>query len=881
MSEPVWHNLSIKNVLELAQTNKDGLFFKEIDERLKKHGLNRLPKEKKFSILKTLLTQFKSPLVYILIIAAAVTLALKEFIDLIVILAAVLINAGVGFSQEYKAEKIFKHLKNLIQYKARVLRQGSPDNPSSTEIKQEYVIDSQKLVPGDIIILEAGDIIPADARLIETHNLETKEAALTGESLPSFKKNEILKPDTPLADRKNMVYSGTNVAKGKAKAVIIATGSKTELGKIANLIRTTEEDKTPLQKKISSLAETLGIIIAGLSLMLFIAGLIIGRPFLEMLLVSVAVAVAGIPEGLPIAVTVCLAVGMQRILKKKALIKKLIAAETLGSITVIALDKTGTLTEGKMAVTHLIPYKDASNKDLLKVGLLCSNIIIENSEQELKNWKMTGDSTEIALVQEAVQAGLERKKLLSNYQRIDEIPFESETMRMATLSKMRSKKNQSALFIKGAPERILDICSLTIEEKREIKKEFEQLTDRGLRVLAFGQKIFYPQNKENLSENDLNNIKFIGLIALRDPLRPETKKAVNDCKLAGIRSVLVTGDHQLTTRAIAQEIGLIRQEEKILQGGDIDRLSDEDLRKKLKKTNVFARVEPKHKIRIVDALQAQGEVVAMTGDGVNDAPAIKSADIGLALGSGSEITKETADIVLLDDNFKTIVEAIKSGRDIFNNIKKIVLFLLSDTFTEFILIGGSLFLGLPLPVLAGQILWINIIEDTLPAMALSYEKEGREILKERARGHKTKILDKKMKFLILVIGVITDLILLGLFLLLYYQGKDIAYIRTMISVGLGIDTLFYVFACKNLKKIIWKYNPFNNLFLDFSVVFGWGMLFVALYVPFFQKILRLVPLHRNDWLIMVGLGLIEIALIELGKFFFTPCPIRRLRDREL
>ena len=858
----IWHNLSITKTLEKLETNKNGLTFKQVNERLKKYGENKLPEKKKFSTTKILFSQFQSPLVYILIIAAAIALSLKEFIDMGIILAAVFINAGIGFFQEYKAEQTFTHLKKLVTHTARVLRRNQKGKIGA----EEHLITSQELVPGDIIILEAGDIVPADARLIEIHNFETKEAILTGESIPSKKHIEILEEGAPLADRENMIYSGTIITRGKGKAVIVATGLKTELGKIASLLKTTEDEQTPLQKKIGHLAKITGLIIGGFCVVLFVSGIIIGRPFFEMLLISVAVAVAGIPEGLVIAVTICLTVGMQKLLKKKALTRKLVAAETLGSITIICSDKTGTLTEGKMAVAHVLPFQKVNSQDLLKIGLLCNNVIIENPEEELEKWKISGDTTEIALAQGAIHAGLERKKLLKEYFRIDEIPFESETMYMATLHQMPSK-NKYTLLVKGAPEKILDLCQISLIQRKKIQKEFEKLTGKGLRVLAFAQKNVC-EKIEHLSNEHLNKLEFMGLIALKDPLRPEAKETIANCKLAGIRPILITGDHKLTAKTIAEEINLIKPGEKILEGHDLDKLSDEELNQVLKKTSIFARVEPKHKIRIIKALQSQGEVVAMTGDGVNDAPAIKAADVGVALGSGSEVTKSTADVVLLDDNFKTIVEAIKTGRNIFNNIKKVILYLFSDSFTEFILIGGVLLMGLPLPILAGQILWVNIIEDTLPAMALAYEKEGKEVLKQKARGHKAKILDKEMKFLIFIIGIVTDIVLLSLFAYLYSLHFDLAHIRTIIFVGLGIDTLFYVFSCKHLDKPIWKYNPFDNMFLNLSVAFGWFMFLIALYIPFFQTILRVVPLHWSDWLLVIGLGLMKLILIESGKLLF-------------
>jgi len=861
--QEVWHNLSITKTLEKLETNKNGLTFKEAKNRLKKYGENKLPEKEKFSTTKILFSQFQSPLVYILIVAAAIALSLEEFVDMGIILAAVFINAGIGFFQEYKAEQTFVHLNKLVTHTARVLRQKQDDKTGP----EEHLITSPEVVPGDIIILEAGDIVPADSRLIEIYNLETKEAILTGESVPSIKLVEILEEGTPLADRENMVYSGTIITRGKARAIVVSTGLKTELGKIANLIKTTETDQTPLQKKIGHLAKITGLIIGAFCVVLFISGLIIGRPFFEMLLISVAVAVAGIPEGLVIAVTVCLTIGMQKILKKKALTRKLVAAETLGSITIVCSDKTGTLTEGKMAVSHILPFEKVDSQNLLKIGLLCNNVIIENPEEELEKWKISGDTTEIALVQGAVHAGLERKKLLKEYLRVDEIPFESETMYMATLHQT-SLNNKYTLLVKGAPEKILELCQISSSQSKKIKKEFERLTVKGLRVLAFAQKDLSGKKIKQLSNKHLDKLEFMGLIALKDPLRPEAKETISNCRLAGIRPIIITGDHKLTAKTIAEEIGLIKPGEKILEGHDLDKLSDEELGQELKKTSIFARVEPKHKIRIIIALQSQGEVVAMIGDGVNDAPAIKAADVGVALGSGSEVTKSTADVVLLDNNFKTIVEAIKTGRNIFSNIKKVVLFLFSDTFTEFILIGGALLMGFPLPLLAGQILWVNIIEDTLPAMALAYEKEGKEVLKQKARGHKAKILDKEMKFLIFIIGIVTDLILLALFAYLYSLHFDLAYIRTIIFVGLGIDTLFYVFSCKHLHKPIWRYNPFDNIFLNLSVIFGWLMFLVALYIPFFQTILRVIPLGWNEWLMLIGLGLIKLTLVELGKLIF-------------
>ncbi len=856
----MWHSLSKEEVFQKLETNENGLTPEEVKKRLQKYGFNKLPEPKRAEKLIIFFSQFKNPLIIILIIAGFFCLILKEIKDLTVILMAVFLNTLIGYWQEEKAERAIHQLRKMVEYKAKVIRNN-----------EQSLTSAENLVPGDIVILEAGDIVLADARVIKSHNLQTIESVLTGESRPSDKKIDILPKDTPLADRENMVYAGTIVSRGKGLAVVVNTGLKTEFGKIATLIKETKEEKTPLQKKIENLAKIIGSVIIILALFIFFIGLTTGRPFLEILLTSIAVIVAGVPEGLVIAITVCLAIGMQRILKKKALIRKLIATETLGSVTTICMDKTGTLTEGKMSVSEIITFNNF--KDLvLKIGLLCNNVIVENPDEKIENWILHGDETEKAILLSAVKFGLDYKKNQQNFPRLDEIPFDSERMWMATLHKT---KNSKIIFVKGAPERILKMSSYIKTEKgeieltkdiyQEIEKRYLELTRSGLRILAFAYKNF-ESTVLNLSFEDINNLVFVGLIVLKDPLRKEAKETIKECQKAGIRPIIVSGDHKLTTETIAKEIGLTNKE--ILEGKDLDKLTDEEMTKKINKINIFARVEPRHKIRIVDILQAKKEVVAMTGDGINDAPAIKSADIGISLASGTNVTKETADMVLLDDNFKTIVEAIKEGRGIFDNIKKIVLYLMASSFTEVILVGTSLILGLPLPVLPAQILWVNIIQDGPPAMALAYEKTSEELMKEKPRGLDVPILDKQMRFMIFIIGIFTNLILLALFLFLWQTTKDIFYVRTMIFVGLGIATLFYVFGCKNLKKNIWEYNPFDNLFLNLSVIFGGLMFLIAIYLPIFQKFLKTVALNFSDWLILIDLGLINLILIEFGKLIF-------------
>jgi Ca2+-transporting ATPase len=847
--EKLWHNLSVDQVEKKLQTSKNGLSEQEAQKRLKKYGPNQLPTAKKLSAFKLFINQFKSPLVYVLLGASLISCLLKEFNDALIIGLALFINALVGFIQESKAEKTFLRLKSLVHYSAKVIRDG-----------KTQIIPSNQVVPGDIIILEAGDLVPADARLQKTYNLQSQEAPLTGESEASHKKNEILPANTNLADRENMVYLGTNIAQGKGQAIVVNTGLKTKLGQIAQLIKKTKERSTPLQKKITSLAQTITLILAGLCLLLFAVGLMRGYSLTEMVLTSVAVAVAGIPEGLAIAVTVCLAIGMQNILRKKALVKKLVAAETLGSVDIIAIDKTGTITKGIMSVDQIHPRAQKNAKDLMRIGLLCNNAIVENLEKK----EMRGDTTETALLKAALDFGLKKEKIEKIYPRLDEIPFDSQNMYMATLHAQPENKEQ-IILVKGAPEKILEFCNLEKKEKKEIKKEFEQLTQKGLRVLAFAQQ---KTKAKEIKKELLNNLDFVGFIALKDPLRPAIKETIKNCQAAGIRPLLITGDHKLTAANIAQEIGLSKNSQpKILDGEELDQISDQILAKFLKSetNNIFARVEPRHKIRIVKILQSQNHIIAMTGDGVNDAPAIKAADIGIALGSGSEVTKETADIILLDDNLKTIIEAVKTGRNIFSNIQKVVLFLLSGGFSEFILIGGAILLGLPLPVLAAQILWVNIVEDTLPAMALSYEKEKGRTLEKKNPKKKSEILDKKMKRLIALISLSTDFILLALFAHLYKINWNIEHLRTLFFAALALNQVLFVFSCKNLKKPIWRYNLFDNHFLNLSAVVAILLVMGAIYIPFLQNILSLRPLIFWDWIILFAIALFNLLVIELGK----------------
>lgn len=895
-----WHNLAIKDTLVKLKSSNQGLRQIDIEKRIEKHGLNVLPEEKRLTTVAIFLNQFRSPLIYILLAAAILSFLLKENVDGWVILAAVIINTIVGFLQENKANKAISKLNKLVTYKVKVVRDD-----------KEREIDSKNLVPGDIIVIEAGDKVPADARLIENNGLKIVEAALTGESVPSMKRTKLVAADTPLADRENMIYMGTSVASGDGRAVVVFTGEETELGKIATLVKEVKEEKTPLQNNIARFSRQLGIIILFICFLIIVVGLVqryyysadltfrhFEEVFVQMFSTAVAIAVSAIPEGLLVSVTIILAIGMQRILRKNALVRKLIAAETLGSISVICSDKTGTLTEGKMKAAYLIDFADefklpdrefdkviknktAVDVQAFEIGMLCNNVVIENPDVDYKDWKLIGDPTEQALYMAGVVANVDRVSLSRDRKRIATLPFIEEQMYMATFHQMGTH-DKTFVAIKGASERLLEMSKyylkkdgpvqLTQEKKKELKNLYESLSKRGLRVMAVGYKEVSRGRLGNMDELDLRDslqdITLVGFFGLQDPLRPESKDTIVVCREAGIKPIIITGDHRLTALAIGRDVGLSVIRECVLEGRELDKMSDEDLRKAVGRINIYARVEPRHKLRIISALQKKGEVVAMTGDGVNDAPALKSADVGVALGSGTDVAKEASDIVLLDNNFKTIVSAIREGRIIFENIRKIIVYLLSDSFSEMILIIASLIFGWPLAILPVQILWINLITDGFPNIALTVEPGEQTVMNDKPRPKKTRLLNREMKILIFVIGIFTDLILLGLFYYLWKSTNDITYTRTVIFAALGTDSLFYVFSCRSFRRSILHINPFQNRYLLLAVLGGFVLQLLALYLPFLQRVLHLTTIGFKEWGLIIALGIINIIAIEFVKYIF-------------
>jgi len=852
MAEIFWHNLEIEEVAKLQRTNlKEGLSEEEVQSRQKEFGKNKLPEEKPLSRLRIFLEQFRSPLIYILVIAGIITLILKDYTDAIVIFGAVFLNTIVGFIQENKASQTLRALKRVVKHETEVQRAGN-----------FKIIDSIDLVPGDIIVLNPGDKVPADGRIIECHDLKINEMALTGEWLAAKKKSEILPRETPLADRDNMVYMGCVVEDGKGKAIVTETGVQTEIGKVATMVKETKEEKTPYQKKLANFSKIVGIIIAFICFWIFILGMASGKEFVEMFTTAVAVAVAAIPEGLPVAMTVILALGMQRILTKKGLVRKLASTETLGSTSVIATDKTCTLTEGKMKVAEVIGDKFLA----LKTAVLTSEAFIENPDEPKEKWIVRGRPTEKALLEAGIEMGIDQKREFEK-KKIAEISFNPINKFAAALYDEEGQKN---FYVCGAPEKILELCTLREKEKAILEKQLDELAEKGLRVVATAYRKYEVGGmKYKKLEEFCKDLIFAGFITLKDPIRPEAKEAMIVCRQAGMRPIIVTGDHKLTAKAVATELGFKIGEENILEGKELDKLSDEEFEKILLQIQIYARVEPRHKMRIISAWQEREEVVAMTGDGINDAPALKKADIGLALGSGTEVAKETSDLILLNDSFSIIVAAVEEGRAILDNIRKVITYLFCSAFTEVLLVGTSIFAGWPLPILAAQILWINLIEDGPLSLALAFEPKEKDLMKQKPVGHEIPLLTREMKALIFVIGIITDLLLIGLFFWLFkFSEYEIPHIRSVIFAGLAIDSIFYIFACKSLRKNIWQINLFSNRFLIFAWLFAILVLLAGLYLPVLQTLLRTEPLNFFDWQLILGLGFLNLILIEATKWCF-------------
>ncbi len=802
-----------------------GLSEKEVLETRKKFGENLIPLKEKANRLFILFSQFKSPLIYILIIISFISLFFKEYFDVILIWAVIILNTVMGFFQEYHAEKTLIALSKILKPKTRVIREG---------LKKE--VEVKELVPGDLVVLGSGDRIPADGKLIEGVNLLVNEAILTGEEEAVGK---------TVKAGSNLVFMGTNVIGGRGIMEVLNTGRETQIGKIGQSVAEIKEKRTPIQIKLEGFSKNLGQIILIVCLFIFLVGLFHQRDIWEMFRFSIILVIAAIPEGLPIAITVILALGMRRILKRKGLVKRLISVETLGSTSVICTDKTGTLTEGVMQVIRA----DFSDKKKALTALILANDQRTNLEVAIWNYiKKEGE--------------FNPQEFFDSLERVYEEPFDSERKYMMTINKIEGSETA---FILGAPEIILSFCNDTTEEKNNILTKIEKWADEGLRILGIASK-----GKGDLKEK--KEFFWLGLVGIEDPIRKEVKDAISSAKEAGIKVKIVTGDYRKTAERVAINLGFQLGSENVLEGQDLEIISGEELNNKIDGISLFTRVTPHQKQKIVKALQEKGEIVAMTGDGVNDAPALKRADIGVVVGNASDVAKEAGDLILLDSNFKTIVAAIEEGRLIFSNIKKVVTYVLSNSFVEIFLIFGSMLLNLPYPLTVVQILWLHLICDGPPDIVLGFEPKEKDIMKEKpANLQKESILPGSMRFLIFSISSIISLLCLFLFWYLLKRDVDLTLARTIIFSTVAIVDLIYIFSFKNLKRSIFRTEKFfQNKFLFFGVVYGFLLTFAAVYLPALNRILGTTSLKPFYWLLVLGVALIATFWTEVVKFIFNP-----------
>jgi len=896
LEREAWHAIEIESVLESLGTSRRGLSEEEAQRRLEEYGPNELREEKRVTPLQIFIGQFKSILVIILILSAIVSAYIsmrkgEAYTDTYVIFAIVVMNAVLGFVQEYRAEQAVEALKRMVAPHVLVLRDG-----------REESIDSKNLVPGDIILLEAGSRVPADARLLEAVNLRVDEAALTGESTPVAKRLDVLSPEVGVADRSNMVFMGTIITGGRAVAVVTTTGMRTEFGKIAGMVQAVEVEEPPLKQKMERMGRQLGLISVILTIFVFIVGVVVHEAELEtMFMMAVSLAVSAIPEGLPAVLTITLALGVSRMARQKAIVRKLASVETLGSTTVICSDKTGTLTKNEMTVSRILsrgrvinvtgagytpegefllegdrldPKDDGDLELLLRIGALCNDAHLHESNG---SWTIFGDPTEGALVAAAAKAGMQSDDLKARYPRVGEFPFESARKRMSTIH--ATPDGGKVAYVKGAPEIILERCvgiyeggavrPLTEEDRERVLSAMRGMARDALRVLAMA----YRELPSTLEEFEMDEVEsgltFVGLVGMIDPPREEVPPAIKLCKQAGIRSVMVTGDHRLTAVAIARQIGMLEEEtpRSVLTGDDLSRMSDDDLDEVIEEVRVFARVSPEHKMRIAQSLKRNGHIVAMTGDGVNDAPALKAADIGVAMGiKGTDVTKEAADMILEDDNFATIVRAVRGGRHIYDNITKYIRLMLAANFDEFMEITIVTLLGLPLPFLPIHVLWVNLVTDGLPAVALSLDPPDPDLMRYPPRDPDEGLLSRFWRFILFaaIVDFISDFVP---FLWTLSVTGDPVQARTVAFTSIVFFEFFLAYQSRSETHHIfalgWK-GLTENKMLFVSVVVSLALQFAIVYLPPLQKLFHVAPLTPLQ-LGICFLGSLTAFLILPGK----------------
>jgi len=875
-----WHGLDTDDVFQLLDSTPRGLTRSEAARRLEEFGPNELQGAGTVSPWSILFEQFKNVLIIILLIATALSAFLGHGVEAIAITIIVLFAVGLGFIQEYRAERAIEALRQMAAPAATVIRDG-----------RERRIPAHDLVPGDLILLATGDKVPADVRLVEAVNLQTVEAALTGESAPIEKHILPLEDESlPTGDRKNMAYAGTTVTYGRGRAVVVATGMTTEFGKIARMLEDVETLKTPLQQNLDRVGKTLARFAFAIVLIIVGLGIFRGQPFVEMLIFGVALAVAVVPEALPAVVTISLALGVKRMVRRNALVRRLPAVETLGSTSVICSDKTGTLTKDEMTARRLFVSgetleisgtgyepqgtfsKSGSGVELsepltllLRVAALASDARVERSEADDK-WEVKGDPTEAALVVAAAKAGLDKTELDSRFPRVSEIPFTAETKRMTTFHETPEGLMACA---KGAPEVIVESCSFVLtqngEEKLDQIRRIEVLevarlmAEEALRVLAIAYK---PNAKPNEAEQEMT---LLGLVGMIDPPRPEAQAAVRECEDAGIRVIMITGDHPLTAKAVADELGLSKKG-LVVTGLEIDQMADEELEETADSVEVCARVSPTHKLRVVTALQKRGQVVAMTGDGVNDAPALKKADIGIAMGiTGTDVSKEAAAMMLTDDNFASIVAAVEEGRGIFSNIKKYLMYLLSSNVGEIGLMATATLAGLPLPLSAVQILYINLATDGLPALALAVDPPEDDLMRRPPRDPRTGIFTRPVIILMLVGGLWSTIVNLALFVWALNSGRTVEQAMTMTFVSLVLIQFFKAYNFRSDRHSVLR-HPFANKWLNIAILWELVMLALILYVPVLERVFGTFAMSTNEWLVIVGAALTVSPVLELAKW---------------
>jgi Ca2+-transporting ATPase len=850
MKQQIWHSTQAVDVLRFFKTSdKSGLSEEDVLERKDIYGENKISKQREWRYFKLVKRQLESPLVIVLLVAGFITLVfLKDTADAIIIAIAIAINTVIGVIQEGRASRAFDTLRGTLTKRARVIRDGAL-----------HEIDATELVPGDILEIGEGMSVEADARIISAKNLVMNEASLTGEWIGQEKVAITLPERTALFDRVNMLYGGTLCESGIARGVVVSTGAHTEVGKISSDLRMSLEEHTPFQKSFVRLARFIGISVICISILFFAVGIMRGESLDTMFLMSVALAVSAVPEGLPIAMTVILALGMERILKRGGLLKHLKSAETLGSASIILTDKTGTLTQGIMEVSHVLPLDEGNEaKDrLLQAATVTSSAFIENPEKELSERIIRGSATDKALLLAGLSSGITKNDFELTHTRIDFFPFERER-KFAAAIYQNNKSGEYAVFLSGAPEALLECSTIGAREKKEAEDIHREIATQGSRLIACA----YKTSKSLPDKNRLcEKLTFLGYIGFHDPLRPDAKKALRIAEVAGIRPVIVTGDHRLTAQTIARELEFDGKDDSIIEGDTFEK-NEVDVAG----IDIFARVLPHQKLSIVQAWQKKGEVVAMTGDGVNDAPALMRADIGIALGSGTEVAKEASDLILLDNNFSTIIAAIEEGRTIIDNVRKVITFLLATGFTEVILIGGALFMGLPMPILPAHILWINLVGEGFFNFAFAFEEKEKDALTRKPT--KGVLFTSEMKALIIIVGVISDFFLLAIFTWLLRAGLPMDTIRTIMFAGLATDSFFFVFSLRSMRRPIWNINFFSNPYLLFAVSASALLLIPAVLFPPLQQLIHTVPLSLGQWGIVAALGIVDLVFIEAVKYYF-------------